>query len=79
MAKVVVMISRPPPTIECPHSVNSFGRCSECYPAMNCIVLILNPVLCGQSSQSILVQNFTIMHAMSYRSDCVACSCRVNI
>jgi len=66
------------PTIECPHSVNSLGRCSECFTAMNCIVLFLNWVLCGQSLQSVLVYNFTNMYAMSHRSDYFACSCRVN-
>jgi len=67
--KMLVMISRPAPTIERPHSVNSFGECSERYTAMNCIVLFLNHVLHGQSSQSVLVYNFTNMHAMSYWSD----------
>jgi hypothetical protein len=79
MAKMLVMISCPAHTIERPHSDNSCGRCSECYPAMNCIVLILNRVLCGQSSQSILVYNFTNMFAMSYKSDFFARSCTVNI
>jgi len=39
MAKVLVIISRPPPTIERPHSVNRSGGCSERYTAMKCIVL----------------------------------------
>jgi len=51
----------------------------ECCTAMNCIVLFLNGVLRGQSSQSHLVYNFTNMHAMSYWSDCFTCSSRVNI
>jgi len=38
-----------------------------------------NGVLCGQSLQSVLVFNFTNMHAMSYWSDYFPCSCRVNI
>jgi len=52
---------------------------SERYTAMNCIMLFLNEVLCGQSLQSVLVFNFTHMHAMSYWSDYLPCSCRVNI
>jgi hypothetical protein len=55
MAKMLVMISRPPPIIELPHSVNSFGGCSERHTAINCIPLFLNRVLRGQSFQSILV------------------------
>jgi len=73
------MISHPPPIIEPPHSVNSVGGCSDRYTAMYCIVQFLNRVLRGQSSQSIIVYNFTYMHAMSYRSDFFACSCIVNI
>jgi len=42
---------------------------------MYCIVVFLNQVLPGQSWQSVLVYNFTIMHAMSYVSDFFACSC----
>jgi len=79
MAKMLVMITRPPPTIESPHSVPSFGGCSNRYTVMYCIVLFLNQVLRGQSSQSILVYNFTNMHAMSYRSDFFTWSYRVNI
>jgi len=52
---------------------------SECYTAMNCIVLVKNWVLRGQSLQSVLVYNFTTMHAMSYRSDFLNCSCRDTI
>jgi len=55
MAKMLVMILRPSPTIERSHSVNSFGGCSEHHTAMNFIVLFLNRVLRGQASQSILV------------------------
>jgi len=72
------MISRPPPTIERPHSVNSSRGCSDRYTAMYCIVQFLNQVLRGQSWQSILLYNITNMHAMSYRSDFFACSCRSN-
>jgi hypothetical protein len=79
VAKILVMISRVAPTIQRLHNVKSFGGCSEYYTAMNCIVLFLNRVLRGQSLQSVLVYNFPDMHAMSYRSDCFACSCRVNI
>jgi len=75
MAKMLVMISHPPPTIEHPQSINNFCGGSECYTAMYCIVLFLNQVLPGQSLQSVLVYNFTNMHAMSYRSDLFACSC----
>jgi len=75
MAKMLVMLSHPPPTIEHPQSMNNFCRGSECYTAMYCIVLFLNQVLPGQSLQSVLVYNFTNMHAMSYRSDFFACSC----
>jgi len=39
---------------------------SERYTAINCIMPILNGVLPGQSLQSVLVFNFTNMHAMSY-------------
>jgi hypothetical protein len=75
MAKTLVTISHPPPTIEHPQSINNFCGGSESYTAMNCIVLLLNQVLPGQSLQSVLVYNFTNMHEMSYRSDFFACSC----
>jgi len=52
---------------------------SERYTAINCIMLFLNGVLRGQSLQSVLVFNFTNMHAMSYWSDYIPCSSRVNI
>jgi len=52
---------------------------SEHYTVINCIMLFLNGVLCGQSLQSVLVFNFTNMHAMSYWSDFFPCSCWVNI
>jgi len=42
-------------------------------------MLSLNGVLRGHSLQSVLVFNFTNMHAMSYWSDYFPCSCRVNI
>jgi len=73
------MISRLPPTIECPQSLNCVCGGSECYTAMNCIVLFLNRVFRSQSLQSNLVYNFTNMHVVSYRSDLFTCSCRVNI
>jgi len=75
MAKMLVMISHLPPTMEHPQSINNFCGGSERYTAMYCIVLFLNQVLPGQSLQSVLVYNFTNMHAMSYRSDFFACSC----
>ena len=62
-------MSPPPPTIERPQSVNGCWRGSECYSAMNRIVLFLNRNLCGQSLQSDRVYNFTNMHSMSYKSD----------
>jgi len=46
---------------------------------MKCIALFLNWVLHGQSSQYVLVYNFTNMYAMSHRSDFFACSSRVDI
>ena len=52
---------------------------SKCYTAMNWIMPFPNGVLRGQSLQSVLVFNFTNMHAMSYWSDYFPCSCRVNI
>jgi len=75
MAKMLVMISHPPPTIEHPQSINNFCGGSECYTAMYCIVLFLNQDLPSHSLQSVLVYNFTNIHAMSYRSDFFACSC----
>jgi len=76
---MLVTISRPPPTIDRPPSLNNYYGGSECYTAINCVVLFLNGVLRGQSLHSVLVYNFTNMHAMSYRSDFILCSCRVNI
>jgi len=75
MAKMLVMISHPPPTIDRPQSINNFCGGSERYTAMYCIVLFLNQVLPSQSLQSVLVYNFTNTHAMSYRSEFFACSC----
>jgi hypothetical protein len=74
MAKTVVMILHPPPTIEHPQSINNFCGGSEHYSAMYCILVFLNEVVPGQSLQSVHVYNFTNMHAMSYRSDFFACS-----
>ena len=79
MAQMLVMIWRLPPAVEGLHNLNSFGGCSDRYTAMYCIVLFLHRVLPGQSSHSILVYNFTNMHAMLYRSEFFACSFRVNI
>jgi len=42
LAKIVVMISHPPPTIERPRSVNSFCGGSISDPAMKCIALFPN-------------------------------------
>ena len=52
---------------------------SKHHTAINCIMLFPNGVLRGQSLQSVLVFNFSNMHAMSYWSDYFPCSCRVNI
>jgi len=79
LAKMLVMISRPPPAIKHPHSINSFCGYSVCYIAMNCIVVFLNRVIRCQSFQSVFVYNLTNMHAMSYRSEFFACSCTGNI
>jgi len=76
---MLVTISHPPPTIELPQSVNNSCGGSVCYTAMNCIALLLNWVLRGQSFQYVLVYNFTYMHAMSHRSDCFTSSCGVKI
>jgi len=72
-------MSHPPPTIKCPPRVNNFCGGSIRYTAMYCIALLLNWVLRGQSFQCVLLYNFTNMHAMSRRSDCIAWGCRVNI
>jgi len=79
LAKVLGMISHPLCTIECLRSVHNVCGFSEHYTAMNYIVLFLNRVLHGQSLHSVIVYNFPNMHAMSYRSDVFACSCKVNI
>jgi len=42
-------ISRPLSTIEHSWSVNNFYRGSACYITMNCILLFIKRVLCGQS------------------------------
>jgi len=76
---MLVTIWCAPSTFELPQSVNRCWGSSECYTAMNCIVLFLNWVWGCQSSQSNLVFNFTNMHAMSYRSDFHNCSSWFNI
>ena len=75
MAKMLVTISYPPPTIEYPQSINNFCVGSKRHTAIYCIMMLLNQVLPSQSLQSVLVYNFTNMHAMSYRSDFIACTC----
>jgi len=75
MAKLLVTISHLPSIIEHPQSINNFSGGSERYTAMYSMLLLLNQVLPSQSLQSVLVYNFTNMHAMSYRSDFIACSC----
>jgi len=52
---------------------------SEHYTRLHCIMLFPYGIWRGQSLQSVLVFNFTNMHAMSYWSDFFPCSCRVNI
>jgi len=59
---------------ESQESVNNVCEGPVSYTAMNCIALWLNWILCGQSSQYVLVYNFTNMHAMSHRSELFACS-----
>jgi len=61
-----------------PTKSQQFCESRECYAAMNCVVLVLNWVLRSHSLQSVLVYNFTKMHAMSYRSGFFTCSCTVN-
>jgi len=78
-AKMLLTISHPPTTIERSPSIDNFCGGSVSYTAKNCIASLPNWVLRGQSFQSVLVYNFTNMHAMSHRSDFFACSCRVNI
>jgi len=68
-ATMLRTISRLPPTIECPWSVNNLCGGVVCDTAMKCIALLLNWVLCSQSSHYVLVYTFTNMHAMSHRSD----------
>jgi len=70
---------RPSPTIGRPQSVKNFVDGLAIYTAMKCITLFQNGILCGQSSQSVLVYNFSNMHAMSQRSDVFGCSYRANI
>jgi len=79
LATILVTILSPPRTIERPRIINNFGGGSVRYKAMNCIALLLNSVLHGQSFQFVLVYNITNMHAMSHRCDLFACSSRVNI
>jgi len=52
--------------------------CQGCfrYTAINCLVLFLNRVLCGQSLQFVRVINFTNIHTMPYWSYYFPCSCR---
>ena len=68
-AKMLVTISRLPPTIEHQWSVNICCSCSVSYTALKCIGLFLNWVLHSQSFQYDLVYNFTNMHSMSHRSN----------
>jgi len=76
---MLVTILRPPSIIEHPQSINTSCGCSERYTAVNCIVLLPNRVLRSQSLQSDHKFNITNIHAMSYTSDFLTCSSRVNI
>ena len=76
---MLLRISHLPATIECPRSFNNVCGGSVSYTAINCITLLLNWVLRGQSFHYVLVYNFTKMHAMSQRSEFFASRCRVNI
>jgi len=76
---MLVTISRTPPTIERPLTVDSLCGGPERFTAMNWIVLFVNRVLRCQSSQCNLVYAFKNMHAMAYRSDFFTRSSRVNI
>jgi len=73
------MISCPPPTIECPRSLNYSGGGSASNTAMNCIAVFLNWVQRSQSLQYVLEYYITNMHAVSDWSDIFAFSSRVNI
>jgi len=75
---MLLTILHPPPTIEHPPSINNHFGGSVSYTAMNCIALLLNWVLRGQSFQYVLVYNLRNMHAMPHRSEFCTCSCRVN-
>jgi len=55
LAKMLVMISHPPSTVECPLSINSVCGGSECYTAIDWVVLFLNRVLHGESLRSLLL------------------------
>jgi hypothetical protein len=72
---MLLTIWYPPSAIDHPESINNFCGGSERYTEMYCIVLFLNQVLPSQSLQSVLAYSFTNMHAMSYRANCLACSC----
>jgi len=69
IAKILVTISRPLPTIERLQCVNCVCGGSERNTAINCNVLFPKGVLPGQSLQYVLVFNFTNMHVMSYWSE----------
>jgi len=79
LAKMVMLILHPPPTIERPHSVNNFCGGSVSYTAMHCTALFPSWVLSGQFFPYVLVYNFTNMHAVSHRTDFFTCSSRVNL
>jgi len=51
---------------------------SQRHTTINCIMMLLNGILRGQSLQSALVFNFTNMNAISHWSDYFPSSCRVN-
>jgi len=68
-ATMVVTISHLPSTIELPQSIDNICWGSVNYKAMQCIALLVNWVLHGQSFQYVLVYHFTNVHTMFYRSD----------
>jgi len=67
--KMLLTIFRLPPTLECPQCIHNFNGGSAANTAMRFITLFLNWVLRCQSCLSVLLYNFTNMHAMSHTSD----------
>jgi len=77
---MLVTILHLPLTTECQWSFNPACGGSVSCTATNCTAWFVNAVINGQSSLYVPVFNFTIIHAMSHRSDfCIVCSSKVNI